>query len=154
MTCREIRARIPNRLSDFDYTTNRAYHITICAYQKHELFGEIKNGKIHLNELGEIVEQEIKKQEQVYEFLIVANYVVMPNHIHMLLKIRNSNKSLATIISQFKGIVTKRNKFNPWQDNYHDNIVRNADAFENISKYIDDNVRNWEIDPHNKNKST
>lgn len=63
------------------------------------------------------------------------------------------NSRLAIIIGQIKSTVKREaNKrcitFN-WQPRYHDHIIRNQRAFENIMNYIDANVDNWCYDSFN-----
>jgi putative transposase len=59
-------------------------------------------------------------------------------------------KNLASIICGFKSIVTtyaKRNSLDfQWQPGYHDHIIRNETAFQNISHYIQNNPINWQKD--------
>lgn len=71
------------------------------------------------------------------------------------------NSRLAVILRSFKAagsIITNRymraQNFAPlqiWQRNYHEHIIRNQHAFDNIAAYIDTNVENWEADCFNNN---
>ena len=73
------------RLKSWDYTNPWWYFVTICTKNHKEYFGEIKNEKMVLNELGKIAEQEIRKIELLRDNVEVDYYVVMPNHIHMII---------------------------------------------------------------------
>lgn len=55
---KKIQRRNSIRLSEYDYSQPRAYFITICTRNKECLFGEIVDGKMRLNEIGEIVADE------------------------------------------------------------------------------------------------
>ncbi len=61
-------------------------------------------------------------------------------------------KSLSTIIRAFKTVVTTESrKINPnfaWQPRFHDHIIRDAQSFENIKKYIINNPINWKEDEY------
>ena len=84
---RNLPVRKPNRLRNYDYSQNGAYFITICAKDKHELFGKIKNGKPLLNEYGCIVKQEIENIQAIRKECVVHTFIVMPNHIHLIVEI-------------------------------------------------------------------
>ncbi len=76
--------RVSIRLKGYDYTLAGAYFITIVAYKREMLFGEIVNGVMRLNRRGEIVREEwfasvnIRKEIKLFE----DEFVVMPNHAH------------------------------------------------------------------------
>ena len=79
--------RKPTRLKGYDYSENGAYFITICTNQKLHLFGKITKEHMQLNKLGEIVNEEILKIESYYKNIQIDKYVIMPNHIHMIITI-------------------------------------------------------------------
>ena len=155
--------RKPTRLKGYDYSQNGAYFITICTSQKAHLFGEITNSKMHLNDLGEIVNREIKKIEKHYHNICIDKYVIMPNHIHMIIEIIETeginpfptvNYDIPNVIGKFKAGVTRivGNAFmhsvkKPiWQSSYHDHIIRGEKDYQKIWEYIDTNVIRWEKD--------
>ena len=84
--------RKPTRLKGYDYSQNGAYFITICTHQKKHLFGEITNAHMHLNDLGEIVNREILKIESHYPNIEIDKYVIMPNHIHLIIIISETER--------------------------------------------------------------
>jgi putative transposase len=77
------------RLKGYDYTQPGAYFVTICSYQREEVFGEVVEGEMRLNLLGEIVREEwlrtieIRSNVRLHE----DEFVIMPNHIHGILRI-------------------------------------------------------------------
>ncbi len=73
------------RWKEYDYTSAWWYFITICTKDREHYFGEIKNGEMILNELGKICEQEILHIEQSRNSIKIHEFVVMPNHVHILL---------------------------------------------------------------------
>lgn len=73
------------RLQGFDYGSEGAYFVTICCKNRESIFGEVVNGKMILNELGNIVHQEWQKTSDLRKNIAVDTFVVMPNHLHGIL---------------------------------------------------------------------
>jgi putative transposase len=71
------------RLPTFDYSAPNAYFVTICAYQREYLFGEIRNGIVGLNEIGLLVEYWWNEIPHHFPNVTLdPEYVIMPNHFH------------------------------------------------------------------------
>ena len=80
------RYRIPtNRLQGYDYGANGCYYVTICTKYREHYFGEIVDGKMWLSEIGEIAEKFWAKILNHFPFVILDQFVIMPNHIHGVL---------------------------------------------------------------------
>jgi putative transposase len=80
--------RIPSaRLRNWNYSSNGSYFITICTYDHDKLFGEIINDEMQLSQIGKIVQQEWDKSFDMRAELFCDLYVIMPNHIHAILRI-------------------------------------------------------------------
>jgi putative transposase len=80
--------RIPSaRLQRWNYSWAGAYFITICTKYRLHYFGEIKNGKMMLNEIGEMVQNEWMLTPIIRPDmnLDLGEFVVMPNHFHGIL---------------------------------------------------------------------
>lgn len=77
------------RLKSWNYANNGYYFITICTYNKHHLFGEIKNLKMVLSDIGEIVKDAWYDSFKIREELTSDAFVIMPNHIHAIVIIDN-----------------------------------------------------------------
>jgi REP element-mobilizing transposase RayT len=77
------------RLKDHDYSTPGGYFVTIVAFQRECLFGGIVNGVMQVNDLGRIVRQEWFRTAELrtYVELLEDEFVVMPNHIHGIIRI-------------------------------------------------------------------
>jgi hypothetical protein len=75
------------RLKGHDYSRPGAYFVTIVTQDRLHLFGEVKNGKMILNEFGIIVAEEWKRSEEIRKEIIIDVFVIMPNHIHGILMI-------------------------------------------------------------------
>ena len=80
------------------------YFITICTKNRIKLFGEIiETNQMKLTEIGKTVEKSIKILEQIYHNITIDEYVVMPNHIHMIIIINEKNDlTISRIINEYK----------------------------------------------------
>lgn len=103
----ELNKRKSLRLKNYNYNSNGCYFITICTKNKQYLLGKYDAGAIHespayklsekhtknrgiiLNSYGRIVENVIKSITEKYNEIEIENYIVMPNHIHLLISINN-----------------------------------------------------------------
>jgi len=82
------RYRIPSaRLPGWDYAAPAAYFITLCTAGQAHLFGEVRDGRMVLSPLGEMVQQEWEKSFEIRQELACDIYVIMPNHIHAIVRI-------------------------------------------------------------------
>lgn len=136
------------------------YFITICAKNKKHIFGKIVGAtigrppEIHLSQYGEITKYAIEQISVHYSAVSVEKYVIMPNHIHLLLLIDTYNKNgrpmvaptISVVIQQMKGYVSKQMGFSPWQKVFHDHIIRNEKDYEKIWEYIYTNPVKWKED--------
>ena len=137
--------RIPN----YDYSRCNSYFVTICTHEHRCLFGFPNR----LNKAGIVAEEEMIRLSSHYKTVLVEKYVVMPNHIHMILVIEDgeNNPNLNQIIAQYKsGVTRKIRKFIPkikiWQRSYHDHVIRDQKGYEKIWTYIENNPLKWEDD--------
>ncbi|HSM82944.1 MAG TPA: hypothetical protein VLS96_14735 [Nodosilinea sp.] len=73
------------RLKGYDYSAAGAYFITICAFQRHCLFGQVVNGEMQLNEFGQIAAECWQAIPEHFSHIELDEYIVMPNHVHGIL---------------------------------------------------------------------
>lgn len=150
------------RLKEYDYGRNGAYFITICTKDKKKIFGEIVGAtsgrpvKMVLSKYGQIVDNVILDIPNYYENIFVDKYVIMPNHIHLIIFIKNQGRAMhaptiSKVIQQMKGIVTKQVGYLIWQKLYYDHVIRNEHDYQQIWQYIDNNPLKWELDKYYKN---
>jgi len=162
------------RLREWDYAQPGAYFVTIVAYGRELLFGQVVDGEIRLSEFGEIVSNEWLASAGIRREIQSDAFVVMPNHIHGIVWIFADDdivgatgrsplpprgpipKSLGSFIAGYKSAVTKRiNEIrgtpgNPvWQRNYYERVIRNERELDAIRRYIRDNPAHWAEDPEN-----
>ena len=155
---------VPNRrrtrILGYDYREPGAYFITICTFQRQQLFGKLDGQEIHLSPIGEIVKDRWLAIPDKNSYVDLDFFVVMPNHIHGILWIhrdrcffdsenvrranyRQNSGSLGRVIGSFKGACTRRvqeefplGKVDLWQRNYYEHVVRNEADLQRIQEYI------------------
>lgn len=207
-----------------DYNVG-VFFVTICAKDTKNIFGTIRNGEMHDSRLGAIVRQNINSIHRHTPEIEIHNYVVMPNHVHLILSIgpitsigpigpystpepdphatenvgtrpaastessvlssksastesnvipnqpkaRNlgclkpsdhegeiadfhHNSKLSVAIGSMKAAVTRTARAEGiisgscWQPRFHDHIIRNQRAYQQIMQYVDNNVYLWHRD--------
>lgn len=144
-----LQTRKTIRLKDYDYSKEGMYFITICIKDRKELLGNITNDKINLTKEGIIAEENIKSIEEIYSNIRIDGYVIMPNHIHMLLEIKNKNDiTVSKIIKHYKTNVSREITYSIWQKSFYEHIVRDEKEYLKITEYIQNNVINWEKDKY------
>lgn len=127
------------------------------------LFGEIPCGRgVHcapekpvLSPIGKIVEQAILNIPNIYESVQVDKYVIMPNHIHVILIFRADScgramhaPTLSTVVGQMKGYTTKKCGKQIWQKSFYDSVICSQSAYEEVWNYIDGNPQKWQDDKY------
>ena len=90
------------RLKGYDYTNPGAYYITMCAYDKEHLFGQIINGKMRLNLYGQIVEHKWKNIEKHFKNAQLDVFQIMPNHLHGIIMLHDVGAKHSDGISNVK----------------------------------------------------
>jgi putative transposase len=195
--------RIPSaRASWWNYSQNGLYFITICTANREPILGKIVNTEMVLSSIGVIVKEEWEKSFLIRRELFCDVYVIMPNHIHAILRIDNNDKtndgdvandddnanvgnganlethgraslptneqssfknncgvavripkSISSFVAGFKSSATKQislyrkmPKTPVWQTRFHDHIIRDAESYNRICQYIENNLANWIVD--------
>ena len=161
----KLPVRKRNRLKDYDYSSNGAYFITICTKDRKNIFwdkeqpdfvGEdiiLPPDSIRLSPYGKIAEEAINTIPEHYPHIELLQYVVMPNHVHMILfipydsgRMISSPTSILTVVGQMKRTVSKKIGVKIWQRSFHDHIIRDKNDYEKIVKYIYENPIKWQYD--------
>ena len=97
----KIHHRRSIRVQGYDYTQAGAYFVTIVAWQRENLFGEVVNGEMILNNLGQIAYGEWERLEKRFKPVELGAFVIMPNHIHIIIRCLG-NYAPMDIIREFK----------------------------------------------------
>ena len=85
----EVHHRQSIRLCDYDYSRAGAYFVTVCAWQRECLFGEVVDGEMRLNDAGQVVTDIWDALPQRYQEAKVDVFMAMPNHIHGIIVIND-----------------------------------------------------------------
>jgi putative transposase len=139
------------RLKEFDYCQLGSYFVTICVKGHAHM-----PLKIHLSIIGVVANDVIQNTSSSYNNVSIENYVIMPNHIHLLVTIlprsldtddpNSKNISLNTVIRSVKTMVTKNVGHSVWQDSFYDHIIRDDTDYQNVWDYIEANPYKWQED--------
>jgi len=155
--------RKSNRLSTYDYSAPGVYFITICTQDKAKILGEVVGGGaldapcVHLTKIGETVKKHILSGNRI-PGITVDKFVVMPNHIHLLLSITRpipnvtakepspANALIPHFVSTLKRFCHRDTGSVIFQRSYHDHIIRSEKDYLKIWEYIENNPARWKED--------
>jgi len=162
----ELPQRKPNRLSDYDYSENGAYFITICTQDRKPILGHIVGGGaldapiVALTKTGEITRKYILSSNRI-PGILVDKFVIMPDHIHLILLVDETaakgtsrapsptNAVIPHFVSTFKRFCHREIGENIFQRSYYDHVIRNQQDYDEIWQYIENNPRKWFLQKHN-----
>ncbi len=152
------------RLTDYDYSTSGVYFITACSRDREPLFwsktfpGAVEEAisrpsnavpiPYALTTHGKTVEQAIFNIPEHYMGVFVDKYVIMPDHVHLLMRMENDGRLIAaptvnTVVGQMKRWASKQAGISLWQKSYYEHVIRNAVDYEEIYTYIEGNPARW-----------
>ncbi|MBE5792348.1 MAG: hypothetical protein E7322_09370 [Clostridiales bacterium] len=165
---KEMPKRKPLRIKNYDYNTPDACFITFCTHNRKNTLAKLV-GAIHespemqLTEEGRIVDPIINSISERIPGAI-DRYVIMPNHVHLLIRLYGdckgaeksaSDENRRSFLSKVVGYIKmnaskeirKRNRNTEvWRRGYHDHVIRNQQDYDMIYKYIVNNPKQWELD--------
>ena len=178
-----LKERKSIRLSNYDYSQNGLYYITICTKNRECILGEIRNGEIILSEFGKIANNCWVDIPKHFSQVSLHEFVLMPNHIHGILEINivgakhlspsnyfkrvyndlranndlplrhGTSQTIGSIIRGFKIGVTKQIGFSSWQRNHYEHIIQSDIEYSKIANYIVNNPLKWGNDNFNEKQS-
>jgi len=169
--------RIPSARADWHDYNCGYYFITICTDKREHFFGEIKEERMLLSELGLFANSYIDKMNSLCQDAQILSHVIMPNHVHLIIVVERNNKNnkslvadrnlhvnetmrdianhcgrLSNIIQTYKASVTryalKKDIPFRWQSRFHDRIIRDYDELIIKDLYIKKNISNWKDDDY------
>ena len=158
----EYPKRKQNRIPEYDYSSPGAYFVTICTQDRRCILSNITVGadalggpRVELTSIGRIVEKHLLSTGRI-KGLCVEKYVIMPNHVHMILVIENEDRppgasaptgaSIPDAIGAWKRLVHRELGEKIFQRSYHDHVIRNEEDWREIWDYIDTNPARWAED--------
>lgn len=169
----------PFRLPNYDYSQSGCYFVTFCTKDRAPVLSRISMPSDNLVgrdayiaaplstllPAGRILNQFIRNIPKVYDDVILEHYVIMPNHVHLLLTIGNNNAamlasrptdvfgltrtnpiSLSSIVRSLKILTTKKYGQAVFQPSFHEHIIRNESDYLQCWQYIDNNPAKWTLD--------
>ena len=156
-----------SRLKTYDYTNSGCYFITFCTKDRaHVLSSIVGRGaltppRVELTNIGKIAAEVIERTSVVYPGISIDNYVIMPNHVHLLIRIspvdggvraprptENGSVSITEVIKAMKSITTRKIGTKIWQRSFYDHVIRNDEDYQTRFRYIKENPAKWQQDKY------
>ncbi len=111
--------------------------------------------EIELNSIGIAVKETLLKISEHYPYTSLDYYVIMPDHVHLLLCYLPPKegeavprKDITVLASQIKGTVTKKIGESVWQKSFFDHVIRNDNDYFETARYILNNPIKWYYQYH------
>ena len=156
------------RLPNYDYNTCGAYFVTICTLGRKCILSQISNpsdpilvgrglapAAVTLSRIGNIVKDQLAHLEDRYSNIKIDRYVIMPNHIHILLRIEQETAgasprpTLSDAICSFKSLSTRlAGRGQIFQASFYDHVIRDMNDYLAVWQYIDENPVKWNLDEY------
>jgi len=141
------RRRNSLRLADYDYATPGYYHVTVIVAGRLPLLGEMKDETSEPSSSGLTVIDSWNELLSFYPWVWLDEFVVMPDHIHGIIRISDveERQSLSIVMRKFKSsssLVVNRNlgrKGTLWQRGFFDRVIRNDRELNATRAYIRNN---------------
>jgi len=162
-----VEHRKRNRLPQFDYSRSGVYFVTLCTEDKRQILSRVVGDgvldvpRLALTDVGTIVQNRLIEMDRIYEDVALDNYVIMPNHVHLLLTIHQddaetgtsrtsspTNARLPQFVSTLKRFTNRESGIAIWQRSYHDHVIRNEEDYLHHWQYIDENPIRWADDEY------
>ncbi len=149
------------RLQGYDYSQAGCYFVTVCVADKKSILSRIQPNheetrySIELLPMGTETEKTIQYINNNYKQVKIEKYVIMPDHIHLLIHLENKSEfdtdrqgclSLRDVVKHLKSYTTREYRKRTgdkqsvlWQQRYYDHIIRNDEDYNEKWQYIDNN---------------
>ena len=162
----ELPKRKQIRLPDYDYSQSGAYFVTICTQNRRCVLAQIVGrddpgapcAECRLLPYGKIVERYVLSIPVAYPGVLLEKHCIMPNHIHLLLKVQTDDirraessrptQLLPRIIAAMKRFSNRDAGEKLWQTGYYEHIIRDENDFLTRWQYIDQNPARWVEDEY------
>jgi putative transposase len=151
-----VRPRKHPRLRGFDYASEGLYFVTFCTQYRRCILGQVEDEAVRLSDPGLIVWSQIE-QLPIRLGVHVDAFVVMPNHVHVILGLRGRARQasplrLGAVVGALKAGSSRLARQSLWQRGYHDHIVRDEQDLERLRTYIASNPARWQLDPEHPSR--
>jgi REP element-mobilizing transposase RayT len=162
------------RLRGFNYQEPRMYAIVLNTVDRMHLFGQVIDAVMYPSPIGQLVLEHWRRIPQIHPDIVLDEYQLMPDHVHAIIgftaepvrqfrpSVHSGNAkadaaqcllphSLRTLLLSFKRGVTmavrelcSNAKFELWQANFYDAIIRSNEHLQNERAYILRNPQAWQ----------
>lgn len=169
------------RLKSYDYSQSGYYFVTVCTNNRNNMLCDIVMvdlcdsvvsslsdtvvaglcacPDVVLTNIGSQVKTSILNIPILYKGVSIDQYVIMPNHIHIIVALsqesRHGSLPLQDVIGRLKSFTTykynqlnKKNGLILWQRNFYEHVIRNEQALDEIREYIINNPLKWYEDKY------
>lgn len=136
-----------------------AYFITICVQSRRCILSRIVGEGLappvaELTDIGRLAEEQLRRLPDRFPSVTVDKYVIMPNHIHLILELQKGaggaspSPTVTQVIGAFKSLVTRLcgGETKLFQRSFYDHIIRGEEDYQEIWEYIDQNPAKWQED--------
>lgn len=148
------------RLKQYDYSQDGVYFVTVCTQNRACILGtvvgrgDLTPPVVRLSRIGKIVDRYTTTISAAHAQVNVDKYAIMPNHVHLLLRIctpkdggvGSPRPTVAEVIRGWKSLITRTVGHSIWQTSFYDHIIRSPDDYNTIWHYIDTNPAKWAQD--------
>jgi len=150
------------RLSGYDYSAAGYYFVTFCTKERRQILSRITSvgpdaligPLLELSDCGHLVQDAIQSAICAYSNVAIPSYVIMPNHVHLMVQITTdgpmgaSGPTLGMVVRSIKTKVTRVLGRSIWQEKFYDHIIRDEEDYLRIWNYIDTNPARWAEDEY------
>lgn len=149
------------RLKEYNYSLPGYYYVTIHNEHGAPLLSQITAGdirhraEVQLTRIGRMAVEELMMLQQRYEYVRVDKYVMMPTHIHVIIRLIDGilpRPGLTDILGAYKSLTTRTINAaqntpgkRQFQRSFYETVIRSEAAYQSCWKYIDENPDKWGI---------
>ena len=150
------------RLKQYDYSLPGYYYVTIHAESDVPSLSSVGRGLapaepvVTLTMHGRIAQQQLLALEQRHSCVKVDKYVIMPNHIHAIIRLTEETAgasprpTLMDVVGAYKSLTTRACNLADgtpgrklFQTSFYETVLRNETAYQECWQYIDGNPGKW-----------
>lgn len=149
------------RLTDYDYGQAGAYFVTVCTKDKRTILGTVVGADDHIGPYTRLTKAGMVTDKYLRTMPGIDRYIVMPNHIHMILRISAGTllqgpmwssaptaANISNLVRTWKTLITKELGQSIWQRSYYDHVIRCEEDYIRIAEYIEQNPAKWYYDDY------
>jgi putative transposase len=146
-----MQTRKSPRLPEYDYTRTGMYFVTICLRGRVPLLGRVDGHTVVPSRYGEVAATEIRRLEERFPDAETDLFIVMPDHVHLIVTLGIQARALGTVVGSVKSATSReinrlRKTTGPvWQRGYYEHVIRDDADLERVREYIVTNPVRWTL---------